>query len=151
MDRIFQVKYMSKDFLMIRIRIWQVLLVFFTITFGYCQSISINILSITSFRNKHFKFITRQFVMASNALKSNCGLHSLLTSGRCLQLKKKNILPIFLLSAIASSSSSQNANSIWTGKRDFWLMLINCNVLAKCMWARPDSFILKANYNEHFD
>lgn len=65
-------------------------------------------------------------------------------------LRKKNILPIFLFSAITTSSSSQNANSIWTGKRDFWLMLINWNVLAKCMCARPDSFISKANYNEHF-
>lgn len=54
------------------------------VTFGYCYSISFNKLNITSFRNKRFKLMIRQFLMASNALKSNRVLHSLLTSDGCL-------------------------------------------------------------------
>lgn len=67
-----------------RIGFCQILPVFFTVMFGYCYSISLNMLNITSFRNKHFKLMISQFLMASNALKSNCVLHSLLTSGGCL-------------------------------------------------------------------
>lgn len=74
----------TKIFLTKRIRICRVLPVFFLLMFGYCYSISINMLNITSFRNKHFKLKIRQFLMSSNALKSNCVLHSLLTSDGCL-------------------------------------------------------------------